>query len=79
MREFLNLKVQYLMVNHLIWIQQIFFSIDSTNLLDNIALKEHNLYKKQVAFDQDLIASFEKEPKDLTTLTIVKQIQFFER
>ena len=52
------------------------FSIDSTNLFDDIALKERNLYKKQVAFDQDLIASLEKEPKDLTTLTIVKQIQF---
>jgi len=52
------------------------FSINSTNLFDDIALKERNLYKKRVAFDQDLINSFEKEPKDLTTLTIVKQIQF---
>ena len=52
------------------------FSIDSTNLLDNIDLKELNLYKKRVAFDQDLIDSLEKEPKDLTTFTILKQIQF---
>ncbi|MDC3315711.1 LPS export ABC transporter permease LptG [Candidatus Thioglobus sp.] len=52
------------------------FSIDSTNSLDDIDLKERNLYKKRVAFDQDLINSLEKEPKDLTTLTIVKQIQF---
>ena len=52
------------------------FSINSTNLFDDIALKERNLYKKQVAFDQDLINSLKKEPKDLTTLTIVKQIQF---
>ena len=52
------------------------FSINSTNLFDDIALKERNLYKKRVAFDQDLIDSLEKEPKDLTTLTIVKQIQF---
>ncbi len=52
------------------------FSINSTNLFDDIALKERNLYKKRVAFDQDLINSLEKEPKDLTTLTIVKQIQF---
>jgi lipopolysaccharide export system permease protein len=53
------------------------FSINSTNLFDDIAFKERNLYKKRVAFDQDLIDSLEKEPKDLTTLTIVKQIQFF--
>ena len=52
------------------------FSIDSTNLLDDIDLKERNLYKKRVAFDQDLIDSLEKEPKDLTTFTILKQIQF---
>ena len=52
------------------------FSINSTNLFDDIALKERNLYKKRVAFDQDLIDSLEKEPKNLTTLTIVKQIQF---
>ena len=52
------------------------FSINSANLFDEISLKERNLYKKRVAFDQDLIDSLEKEPKDLTTLTIVKQIQF---
>jgi lipopolysaccharide export system permease protein len=52
------------------------FSINSTNLFDDIGLKERNFYKKRVAFDQDLIDSLEKEPKDLTTLTIVKQIQF---
>ena len=52
------------------------FSINSTNLFDDIALKERKLYKKRVTFDQDLIDSLEKEPKDLTTLTIVKQIQF---
>ena len=52
------------------------FSINSTNLFDDIDLKERNLYKKQVAFDQDLIDSLEKEPKDLTTFTILKQIQF---
>ena len=52
------------------------FSINSTNSFDDIDLKERNLYKKRVAFDQDLIDSLEKEPKDLTTLTIVKQIQF---
>ena len=52
------------------------FSIDSTNLLDDIDLKERNLYKKRVAFDQDLIDSLEKDPKDLTTFTILKQIKF---
>jgi lipopolysaccharide export system permease protein len=52
------------------------FSINSANLFDDIALKERNLYKKRVAFDQDLIDSLEKEPKDLTTFTILKQIQF---
>jgi lipopolysaccharide export system permease protein len=52
------------------------FSIDSTKLFDDIALKERNLYKKRVAFDQDLINSLEKEPKDLTTFTILKQIKF---
>lgn len=54
------------------------FSIDSANLLDDIDLKERNLYKKKVAFDQDLIASLEKEPKNLTTFTILKQIQFLK-
>ncbi len=52
------------------------FSIDSTNSLDDIDLKERNFYKKRVAFDQDLIDSLEKEPKDLTTFTILKQIEF---
>jgi len=52
------------------------FSITSANLFDDIALKERNLYKKRVAFDQDLIDSLEKEPKDLTTFTIFKQIKF---
>jgi lipopolysaccharide export system permease protein len=52
------------------------FSINSTNLFDDIAIKERNFYNKRVAFDQDLIDSLEKEPKDLTTWTIVKQIQF---
>jgi lipopolysaccharide export system permease protein len=54
------------------------FSVDSSNLLDDIDLKERNLYKKRVAFDQDLIDSLEKEPKDLTTFTILKQIQFLK-
>ncbi len=52
------------------------FSINSKNLFDDIALKERNLYKKRVTFDRDLIDSLEKDPNDLTTFTIVKQIQF---
>ena len=52
------------------------FSIDDSNFIDNISLKERNYYNKTVSFDQDLIDSLEKEPKDLTTMTIVKQIQF---
>jgi lipopolysaccharide export system permease protein len=52
------------------------FSINSKKLVDNIVLKERNSYKKRVTFDQDLIESLEKEPKDLTTFTILKQIQF---
>jgi lipopolysaccharide export system permease protein len=52
------------------------FSISSMNLFDDISLKERKLYKKRVTFDQDLIDSLEKKPKDLTTFTILKQIQF---
>ncbi|MDC0963501.1 LPS export ABC transporter permease LptG [Candidatus Pseudothioglobus singularis] len=52
------------------------FSVDSKNLFDDIDLKERNLYKKKVTFDQDLIESLEKDPKDLTTFTILKQIKF---
>jgi lipopolysaccharide export system permease protein len=52
------------------------FSINSKNLVDAITSKERNVYRKKVAFDQDLIDGLEKEPKDLTTFTILKQIQF---
>jgi lipopolysaccharide export system permease protein len=52
------------------------FSISNEGFFDNISLKEHNSYNKTVSFDQDLIDSLEKEPKDLTTWTIIKQIQF---
>ena len=53
------------------------FSInDAKNKFENISLKERNVYNKSVAFDQDLIASLEKEPEDLSTFTIIKQIQF---
>jgi lipopolysaccharide export system permease protein len=54
------------------------FSINSATLFDEISIKERNLYKKRVAFDRDLIDSLEKEPKDLTTFTILKQIEFLK-
>jgi lipopolysaccharide export system permease protein len=52
------------------------FSITTNNSFEKIGLKERNTYNKSVAFDQDLIASLEKEPKDLSTYTIIKQIKF---
>jgi lipopolysaccharide export system permease protein len=52
------------------------FSINTKDKFENISLKERFEYKKGVAFDQDLIASFEKEPEELSTFTIIKQIQF---
>jgi lipopolysaccharide export system permease protein len=52
------------------------FSIDDSSFFENISLKERNSYNKTVSFDQDLIDSLKKEPKDLTTWTIIKQIQF---
>ena len=52
------------------------FSIDSDKKIDDISLKERNSYNKTVSFDQDLIDSLKKEPEDLTTWSIIKQIQF---
>ena len=52
------------------------FSIDDSSFFENISLKERNSYNKTVSFDQDLIDSLKKEPRDLTTWTIIKQIQF---
>jgi len=52
------------------------FSIDDSSVFDNISLKEHDFYNQKVSFDQDLIDSLKKDPKDLTTWTIIKQIQF---
>ena len=52
------------------------FSISDESFFDNISLKKYNSYNKAVSFDQDLIDSLKKEPKDLTTWTIIKQIQF---
>jgi len=52
------------------------FSINESRLFDKISLKERNSYNKTVSFDQDLIDSLEKEPEDLSTLTLIKQIRF---
>ncbi len=52
------------------------FSIDGIKKIDDISLKELNSYNKTVSFDQDLIDSLKKEPEDLTTWNIIKQIEF---
>ena len=52
------------------------FSIDGSKDIDDISLKELNSYNKIVSFDQDLINSLKKEPNELTTRNIYKQIQF---
>jgi lipopolysaccharide export system permease protein len=52
------------------------FSIDGAKEIDDISLKELNSYNKTVSFDQDLIDSLKKEPEELTTWNIIKQIQF---
>jgi len=52
------------------------FSIDESNSFNRISLKERNSYDKTVSFDQDLIDSLEKEPEDLSTWTLIKQIRF---
>jgi lipopolysaccharide export system permease protein len=51
------------------------FSIDASKEIDEVSL-ESDSYNKSVSFDQDLIDSLKKEPRDLTTWTIIKQIQF---
>ena len=52
------------------------FTIGKSGIFDNILLKERNSYNKTVSFDRDLVESLEKQPKDLTTWTIIKQIEF---
>ena len=52
------------------------FSIEDKKKIDNISMKERNSYKKMLSFAQDLIDSLKKEPEDLTTWNIIKQIQF---
>jgi len=52
------------------------FSIEDSDLFDRVSIKERNSYDKTVSFDQDLIDSLEKEPEDLSTWTLIKQIRF---
>jgi len=51
-------------------------SIDGSSFFDGISLKERNSYNKTVSFDHDLVESLEKEPEDLSTWTLIKQIRF---
>jgi len=55
------------------------FSIEDNKKIDNISIKERNSYNKTVSFDQDLIDSLKKEPEELTTWNIIKQIQFLSK
>ena len=52
------------------------FSINNSKDINDISHKESNSYNKIVSFDQDLINSLKKEPDELTTRNIYKQIQF---
>ena len=52
------------------------FSINNSKDINDISFKERNSYNKIVSFDQDLIDSLKKEPEELTTWSIIKQIQF---
>jgi len=54
----------------------IIYSIDDSSFFDEVSLKVRNSYNKIVSFDRDLIKSLEKEPEDLSTLTLFKQIRF---
>jgi len=52
------------------------FSINEINSSTEITSKKRNNYNLTVSFDQDLIDSLKKDPKELTTWKIIKQIQF---
>jgi lipopolysaccharide export system permease protein len=53
-------------------------SINEINNSIEITSKKRNNYNKIVSFDQDLIESLKKEPKELTTRKIYKHIQFLD-
>jgi len=54
-------------------------SIDEINNSAEITSKKRNNYNKTVSFDQDLIDSLKREPKELTTWNIYKKIQFLSK
>jgi lipopolysaccharide export system permease protein len=54
-------------------------SISEINGSTEITSKKRNSYNKTVSFDQDLIDSLKKEPKELTTWNIYKKIQFLSK
>ena len=51
-------------------------SIADKKKINNISIKQRSSYNMTVLFDQDLIDSLKKEPEELTTWNIIKQIQF---
>ena len=53
-------------------------SINEINNSIEITSKKRNNYNKIVSFDQDLIETIKKEPKELTTRKIYKHIQFLD-
>jgi lipopolysaccharide export system permease protein len=52
------------------------FSIDDSIYIDNIATKKSNSLIRTVEFDSSLIDSLRKSASDLTTWTIIRQIQY---
>jgi len=55
------------------------FSINDANEIEDISSKEINSYNMPVSFDQDLIDSLKKEPDELSSWKIIKQIQFLSK
>jgi lipopolysaccharide export system permease protein len=53
-------------------------SLNEINNSIEITSKKRNNYNKIVSFDQDLIETIKKEPKELTTRKIYKHIQFLD-
>jgi len=52
------------------------FSLDKKSFFEDISLKDRNSYDKTVSFNAELVKNLKKAPKDLTTWSIFKQIQF---
>jgi len=52
------------------------FSVDNDSNFNVVSHKKRNSYNQSVSFDQDLINSLRKEPRELTTWNIFKHMQF---